>query len=167
VPGAKETRDASPAMPVDIPHFAMVKANVASGQQPFPEGVQWLKSHGYHTVLYIRAPGEEDRAPRDVFEQNGFAYRSLEISPDTLSKAKVEEFNRMVTDSKNLPLFVYDRDSSLAGALWYLHFRIVDKMSDEKARADASQLGFKEGSDNPQLKNMWLAVQNYLAKNKP
>jgi protein tyrosine phosphatase (PTP) superfamily phosphohydrolase (DUF442 family) len=167
VPGAKERRDASPALPVDIPHFAAVKTNVASGQQPFPEGVSWLKTHGYRTVLHIRAPGEEDRAARDTFEQHGLTYRSSELSTDTLSKATVDEFNRLVTDPKNLPLFVYDKDSSLAGALWYLHFRIADKMSDEKARADASQLGFKEGSDNPQLKNMWIAVQNYLAKNKP
>ena len=167
VPGAKEQRDASPAMPVDIPHFAVVKTDVANGQQPFPEGVAWLKAHRYRTVLHVRAPGEEDRAARDVFEQHGMAYRSLEVSPTTLSKTTVEEFNRLVTDSKNLPLFVYDKEGSLAGALWYLHFRIVDKMSDEKARGEANQLGFKEGSDNPQLKNMWIAVQNYLAKNKP
>jgi protein tyrosine phosphatase (PTP) superfamily phosphohydrolase (DUF442 family) len=167
VPGAKERRDASPAMPVDIPHFAVVKSDVASGQQPFPEGVSWLKAHGYRTILHIRAPGEEDRAARDVFEAQGMTYRSLELSPETLSKTTVDEFNRLVTDPKNLPLFVYDKDGSLAGALWYLHFRIADKMSDEKARAESSQLGFKEGSDNPQLKNMWIAVQNYLAKNKP
>jgi protein tyrosine phosphatase (PTP) superfamily phosphohydrolase (DUF442 family) len=154
-------------MPVDIPHFAMVKTKVASGHEPFAEGVQWLKAHGYRTVLHIRAPGEDDRAARRAFEQNGLTYRSLEVSPETLSKAIVDEFNRVVTDRNNQPLFVYDKDSSLAGALWYLHFRIVDKKGDEKARADANQLGFKESSDDPQVKKMWLAVQNYLATNKP
>ena len=33
------------------------------------------------------------------------------------------------------------------GGLWYLHFRLVDKLTDEKARANVSQLGFKEDQD--------------------
>lgn len=165
-PTAKDDRAATPALPVDIPQFAEVKPNVASGQEPYPEGVTWLKSHGYRTVLHIRAPGADDREARRRFEQNGLRYLILEVSPQTLTKEVVDQFNRLVGDANNRPLFVYDRDSSLAGGLWYLHFRLVDKTSDEKARDAATQLGFKQNDDGPH-KAMWLAVQNLLATLKP
>jgi len=157
---------ASPAMPVDIPQFTVVKTDVAYGQEPFADGVRWLKAHGYRTVLHLRAPGEDDKAAQAEFEKNGLRYLSLEVSPQTLSKDMVDQFNRLVADTANLPLFVYDKDSSLAGGLWYLHFRIVDKQTDEKARAAAAQLGFKEDQDGPH-RTMWLAVQNYLQNEKP
>ncbi|HTU17055.1 MAG TPA: hypothetical protein VMG10_03265 [Gemmataceae bacterium] len=160
-PPARDDHAASPDLPVDIPQFAMVKTKIASGQVPFAEGVPWLKSHGYRTVLHIRAPGEDDSAARRRFEQNGLRYLSLEVSPQTLSKDTVDQFNRLIADANNLPLFVYDKDGSLAGALWYLHFRLVDRATDEKAREDAEQLGFKKDRSDVHLK-MWLAVENLL-----
>ncbi|HEY7310425.1 MAG TPA: hypothetical protein VH643_13755 [Gemmataceae bacterium] len=161
-PSAKDGGSATPALPVDIPQFAVAKPNVASGQEPYPEGVAWLKSHGYRTVLHIRAPGADDREVRRRFEQSGLRYLFLEVSPQTLKKEVVDQFNRLVGDPNNQPLFVYDQDSSLAGGLWYLHFRLVEKASDEKARDDAAHLGFKQSDHGPH-KAMWLAVQNFLA----
>lgn len=163
---ARDDRAASPALPVDIPQFAMVKPNVASGQEPFAGGIAWLKSHGYRRVLHIRAPGEDDSAARQQFERNGLRYRSLEVSPQTLSRDIVDQFNRSLADLNNGPLFVYDRDGSLAGGLWYLHFRLVDRATEEKAREDAERLGFKQDRGEAYLK-MWLAVQNFLKDLKP
>ncbi len=165
-PPAKGGRSASPALPVDIPQFAVVKNNIASGQEPYAEGVTWLKSHGYRTVLHVRAPNEDDKSTQALFEKNGLRYLSLQVSPQTLSKEIVDQFNRLVTDAGNQPLFVYDKDSSLVGGLWYLHFRLVDKQTDERARANASQLGFKEEQDGPH-RTIWIAVQNYLQNEKP
>jgi protein tyrosine phosphatase (PTP) superfamily phosphohydrolase (DUF442 family) len=160
-PPAREDRAASPSLPVDIPQFAAVKTNIASGQEPFPGGIAWLKSHGYRTVLHIRLPAEDDSTARKQFEQSGLRYLSLEVSPQTLSRQIIEQFNRLVADANNLPLFVYDKDGSLAGALWYLHFRLVDRATEEKAREDAERLGFRQDRSDAHLK-MWLAVQNLL-----
>ena len=151
---------------MDIPQFAVVKNNIASGQEPYAEGVTWLKSHGYRTVLHLRAPNEDDKSTQALFEKNGLRIFSLQVSPQTLSKEIVDQFNRLVTDAGNQPLFVYDKDSSLVGGLWYLHFRLVDKQTDERARANASQLGFKEEQDGPH-RTIWIAVQNYLQNEKP
>jgi protein tyrosine phosphatase (PTP) superfamily phosphohydrolase (DUF442 family) len=164
-PPARDDRGASPALPVDIPQFAMVKANIASGLEPFSEGVAWLKAHGYRTVLHIRPPGEDDSVAQRRFEQSGLRYLSLEVSPQTLSRALVDQFKGMVADANNLPLFVYDADASLAGALWYLHFRLVDNATDDKAREAAEHLGFKKDRSDAHLK-MWLAVQSLLQDGK-
>ncbi|HTU93921.1 MAG TPA: hypothetical protein VMF69_27820 [Gemmataceae bacterium] len=160
-PLSRDDRGASPALPVDIPQFAAVKTKIAGGQEPHAGGIDWLKAHGYRTVLHVRSPAEDDSAARKQFEQSGLRYLSLEVSPQTLSRQIVDQFNRLVADANNLPLFVYDKDGSLAGALWYLHFRLVDRETAEKAREDAERLGFKQERSDAHLK-MWLAVQNLL-----
>jgi protein tyrosine phosphatase (PTP) superfamily phosphohydrolase (DUF442 family) len=139
---------------------------VASGQQPFPDGATWLKEHGYKTVLHIRGPNETDNAAKQLFEKRGLIYLSLEVSPQTLTKDVVERFNQIVGDEKNRPLFVFDKNSSLAGGMWYLHFRTAMDMSDEKARAESSRLGFRQDLDDNH-RDMWIAVQNYLKNQNP
>jgi len=90
------------------------------------------------------------------------SFTSLEISPATLTAKTVDDFARLVSDSVTQPLFIYDADGSLAGGLWYLYFRKVEKLTDEAARLRAARLGLKE-TDGPQ-REMWLAVQKLLAQ---
>jgi len=159
-PAVGEERE-TPPLPVDIPQFALAKPRVASGQKPFPDGVAWLRARGYRTALHVLAPGEDDAADRRRFEKNGLRYLTLEVSPATLSREIVDRFNALVTDDKNLPLFVYDKDGALAGGLWYLHYRLADRLSDEKAAAQAARLGFKQDQED-EHRTMWLAVQKFL-----
>jgi protein tyrosine phosphatase (PTP) superfamily phosphohydrolase (DUF442 family) len=149
---------------VDIPQFAVVRDRIATGVQPFPDGIAWLRDRHYRTVLHVRAPGEDDSAARRQFEKHNLRYLSLEVSPTALSKEVVDQFNRLVTDESNLPLFVYDRDGALAGGLWYLHFRTAGRASDEKARTEAERLGFRPDQDGEQ-RTMWIAIQHYLSAN--
>jgi protein tyrosine phosphatase (PTP) superfamily phosphohydrolase (DUF442 family) len=144
----------------------MAAPRVASGQQPYPDGVAWLSAHNYRTVLHVRAPGEDEAAARRLFEKYGLRYLSLEVSPRTLTRETVERFIQTVSDNANLPLFVYDRDGSLAGGLWYLYYRLHDRQGDEKARTEASRLGFRQEAEGSH-REMWLAVQNYLSTHKP
>lgn len=164
-PAVKDTEE-PPILPADIPQFAIVKKGVASGQQPFPDGVKWLKDHGYKTVLHVRAPTETDTAAERVFKSRDLMYLSLEVSPQTVTNEIVDRFNKIVADDKYRPLFVFDKNSALAGALWYLHFRTVEGMGDEKARAEATRLGFKQDQDDIH-RDMWIAVQNYLKNHNP
>jgi protein tyrosine phosphatase (PTP) superfamily phosphohydrolase (DUF442 family) len=164
-PKARDDSKASPDLPVDIPQFATIKANVAGGQEPFADGILWLKKHGYRSVLHVRAPGESDDVVRKQYEQAGLRYAVLDVSPQTLTKEIVDQFNRIVGDKDSLPLFVYDKDGSLAGPLWYLHYRIVEEASDEKARGEAERLGFKPDRGEAYMQ-MWLAVQKLLGELK-
>ena len=120
MPSIAENKDLSPPLPVDIPNFAVAKDRAANGLQPFPDGIAWLQAHHYRTVLHVRAPGEDDSAARRQFEKHDLRYLSLEVSPNALTKDVVDQFNRIVTEESDLPLFVYDRDGALAGGLWYL-----------------------------------------------
>jgi protein tyrosine phosphatase (PTP) superfamily phosphohydrolase (DUF442 family) len=151
----------APSLPVGIANFAEPMPGVATGLRPMLDGIDWLKANEYKTALHVRAPGENDDGDRQLFEQKGLKYLSLEVSPKTLTPKVVEEFNRIVTDPANRPLFVYDKDGSLAGALWYLHFRTAGKLPDEEARKKAASLGLKEEADGG-AREMWLAIQKFL-----
>ena len=97
------------------------------------------------------------------FEKRGLRYVSLEVGPRNLTKDVVDQFNRLATEDSNQPLFVFDRDGALAGAMWYLHFRTAGQESDEVARLKAARLGLREDS-NGEHRAMWLAIQKFLSQ---
>jgi protein tyrosine phosphatase (PTP) superfamily phosphohydrolase (DUF442 family) len=155
---------AQAVLPVGIPQFNVVKDKVANGLRPMlDDGLDWLRTNGYRTVLHLRAPGEDDTADRQQVEKRGMAYVSIEVSAQTLTRKTLDEFSRGVSDPAGYPLFVYDRDGSLAGALWYLHFRLVDRDPDETARVRAANLGLREDREGNH-RAMWLAVQKLLSE---
>ena len=150
-------------LPVGIPQFVSVNAKMASGLRPsMDDGLDWLRSANYRAVLHVHLPGEDTSADRREVEKRGMTYHALEVSPQSLSKEIAESFQRLVTDSSNQPVFVYDRDGSLAGGLWYLYSRMIDSLPDEAARLRARGLGLREDDDNHRL--MWLAVQRILSE---
>ena len=161
LPTVRDDKDTAPPLAVDIPQFALAKESVASGLQPFPDGIAWLQTHRYRTVLHLRAPGEDDSAARRQFEKRGLHYVSLEVSPNALSKEVIDQFDRLITENANLPLYIYDKDGALAGGMWYLYFRTAEGTSDERARTEAVRLGFQPEQNN-EHRTMWVAVQNYL-----
>lgn len=162
-PSVTEETPPPPALPVGISQFATAKEQVTNGLKPQLDGLDWLKENGYRAVLHLRQPGEDDVADRRQVEKRGLFYLSLEVPPQALTKASVEEFNRIVSDPASQPLFVYDKDGALAGGLWYLYFRTVDKLTDAEARTRAGRLGLKD-TQNGDQKLMWLAVQKYLSE---
>jgi protein tyrosine phosphatase (PTP) superfamily phosphohydrolase (DUF442 family) len=160
-PAAAEGTSPPPALPVGIPQYAVVKDRVASGRRPLlDDGLDWLRENGFRTVLHLRPPGEDDATDRKEVEKRGLKYVSLEVSPQTLTRKLVEDFTRLARDAAGYPLFVYDRDGSLAGGLWYLHFRMAEGMPDEAARLRAGALGLREDRDSH--REMWVAIRQLL-----
>jgi uncharacterized protein (TIGR01244 family) len=156
----------TPALPVDIPAYAPVKDGIASGQTPFEDGFRWLKENEYRAVLFIREPGEEDSADKRRAEAAGLKYLNMEFSAKKVGQPAVDAFNAIIAEAANRPLFVYDRNGTRAGALWYLHFRIADRMSDEDARTKAAAHGLKTDKDSFN-QPLWLAIQKYLSTQTP
>jgi protein tyrosine phosphatase (PTP) superfamily phosphohydrolase (DUF442 family) len=148
--------------PVGIPQFGQVSDNYASGLRPsLDDGLDWLRDNGYKAVIFIRAPGETDTADKKQVERRGMKFYSLEVSPQALTRKLVDDFSAVVGDPANQPVFAYDTDGSRVGALWYLHFRIAQKASDETARKQARVLGLHEDRAGAS-REMWEAVQRVL-----
>jgi protein tyrosine phosphatase (PTP) superfamily phosphohydrolase (DUF442 family) len=160
----KESLPASPSLPVGIPQFAGALPEVYTGLRPeLDGGLDWLQKNGFKTVLQIKLPGTEDSFDRKQVEKRDMTYLTLEVSPQALDENVIGEFNRIVSDRQNYPLFVYDRDGSLAGSLWYLYFRKHLSLPEDAARLRANGLGLRENRDGAH-RDMWLAVQMYLSR---
>jgi protein tyrosine phosphatase (PTP) superfamily phosphohydrolase (DUF442 family) len=163
-PVASAKPSESPSLPVGIPEFAViVPEKVTAGQKPAIEAFDWLKSNNYRAVVHLLKPGEPDGARSEV-ERRGLKYVTIEVSAEKLGHA-ADEFNRIINASENQPVFVYDRDGTLAGPLWYLRFRAVDRLPDEEAKRKATALGLRDDGTGDGI-NLWVAIQEYLRKNK-
>lgn len=151
----------SPAFPVGIPAFVEVTNKVSAGQRPDLDGLDWLKANGYRAVVHLHKPGTLNSADRDLVERRGLKYIALEVDAAALKASLVDDFARIVSDSENQPVFVYDNNGALNGAMWYLKFRLHDKLSDDQARQKAATLGLKE-SGTDEATALWLAIQMIL-----
>jgi hypothetical protein len=142
------------SLPAGIAQFVPAIAGVpqvSAGLRPsIDDGLDWLAKQGYKTVVHLRAPGEAAAADRTQVEKLGLTYVSLEVSPLTLTRETLEQFEKLVGE--------------VAGALWYLYFRKVSGDSDEQAQIRAERLGLRPNGDEPH-RRMWLAAQKYLQDN--
>jgi hypothetical protein len=161
------TSEPPPALPspTDIRLFVPVYDRVASGLRPAKvEGLDWLKANNYRAVLYLRQPGDNEEADRQAMERRNFKYLSMLVTPENLREA-LDQFNSIVNDTTNQPLFVYSTSSMITGSMWYLRFRSVDRLEDNSARAKAAALGLQEEPSDAN-RPMWLAIQKVLEQTR-
>lgn len=144
-----------------IAQFAVAKDNVYAGLRPKLDGLDWLKENRIDTIVHIRLETTDDAADRQEIEKRGMKYVAFEVSPQTLTKAKADEFIKLIRDHSKQGVFVYDSDGSLAGAMWYLHYRWGEFLADDASQLRTRHLGFQLQTD------MWLAVQKLLSENNP
>lgn len=149
--------------PADIARWQVPYNGVASGLYPQPGGWDWLQQKGYRTVLHLKAPGEEGAAVRRECERRGLRYLELDVAPQTLNRDLVMRFSQILADRSGHPIFVTDQDGTLAGAVWYLHYRLTEKLDDAEAKRRAAQHGLPESDSRPIVAALWLAVQNVLS----
>ncbi len=58
------------------------------------------------------------------------------------------------------PAYVFDDDGVRAGALWYLHFRSAESLTDDIAHVRARPLGYTE--QGTEARAFAVAIQRYL-----
>jgi protein tyrosine phosphatase (PTP) superfamily phosphohydrolase (DUF442 family) len=157
--GVPET---APGAPVGITLFSEVKEKaLATGLKPDLEGLDWLKANKYRTVIHFHRADVNDSADKEQVERRGMKFISIVVTPATLTKELVEQFGKTIGDAANQPVFVYDRDGLLSGAMWYLHLRLNEKVPDELARGRAELYGLREkGSEEAAA--LWDAIQKIL-----
>jgi protein tyrosine phosphatase (PTP) superfamily phosphohydrolase (DUF442 family) len=163
-PNVRENPSTGPQkadLAIEIPQFDLVYEKVASGLQPFPDGFALLKERGYKSVLRLQPDNEDGSAVRTDVESKGLKFQSVIVTPKTLNRELVDQFSKAIGDAGNQPIFVFDRKGQLAGALWYLHFRLADGLPEPEARKKAVRLGLNEETtgDNAEW---WLAINQIL-----
>lgn len=149
--------------PVDqakgIPEFTQIKDGVSAGQRPEIEGLDWLKANGYKTIVFVRKAGDDDTTDRRQVEKREMQYVGLVVAADTFTQAWIEEFTRVVGESKSRPIFVYG-DPATVGSVWYLHLRMAEFLTHDEARIRAGRLGLTD-----EKSEMFQAALKVLPRN--
>ncbi|HVK11252.1 MAG TPA: hypothetical protein VM597_20955 [Gemmataceae bacterium] len=135
---------AKPEMTNPIADFVQVKDGVGTGRRPDLDGLDWLKSAGYKTVVFLRGQNDDDTTDRQQVERRGMRFVSILATPEGLTQQWLDEFNNRVGDVAARPMFVYSRDEGIAGAAWYLHLRTAEFFTHDEARVRAGRLGLKD-----------------------
>jgi protein tyrosine phosphatase (PTP) superfamily phosphohydrolase (DUF442 family) len=143
-----------------LPGFTKIKDGVATGRKPALDGFDALKRTGYRTVVYLHPAGADTSAPREVAEKRGLGFVAVETTPEKLPAA-YEAVSAAIAEKAGRPVYVFDDDGMRAGAVWYLHFRLVDLESVEVAKIRARAIGLPEDGDEPRA--FWAAIKQYLA----
>lgn len=150
------------AKPVDataLPGFVKLAEGIATGRKPALEGFESLRKSGYRTVVYLHPAGADVSAAKEVAEARGLKVIPLEVTPEKLGE-NATQFETLVRDKANRPLYVFDDNGLRSGCLWYLHFRTTDAMNDDAARIRARPLGFP--GQGEEANAFALAVQRIL-----
>ena len=166
-PIEKDTKEPPAKKQTSLPaiaEFTAAKDNVYAGLRPPLDGLDWLQTNGIQTVVQIRLPGDDDSTDRQQVEARKLRYIAFEVSPQTLTREKADEFIKLIQDGSRTSIFVYDRDGSLAGSMWYLYQRFGELHDDDSSQLRARPLGLQTSRDG-QHRDMWLAVQKLLSEN--
>ena len=139
--------------------YTKVKDGLFAGRKPTLDGFDALKNAGFRAVVYLYPTGQDVSAIKDMAATRGLTFHGIETTPETLATA-LTEFNRVVADRLNRPAYVFGEDDVRAGAVWYLHLRMVDAFNDDAARLRARPLGLSDQGDEGRA--FALAIQRVL-----
>ena len=114
--------------------------------------------------MFIRDPAESDDIDRQNATKAGLTYLSLEVAAKSLNRDTLRAFNDLLADATKRPLFVYDRYGHLAGGMWYLHLRTVERLDDTAARRRADQLGYRLVNPSEEQRTFEIAIQRLLSE---
>jgi protein tyrosine phosphatase (PTP) superfamily phosphohydrolase (DUF442 family) len=123
-----------------IARFVSVAPEVAGGSLPAAEGLDWLASMGYKTLVDLREASEMSPAFIQAVDQRGLRYVPLPISLKTLDAEHLSRFRRELEMTRGLAYF-FDGEGARAGALWYADQMASAKVDEATARRQARELG--------------------------
>jgi protein tyrosine phosphatase (PTP) superfamily phosphohydrolase (DUF442 family) len=129
-----------------IPRFFEIERGLARGGQPNHDGYQFLRDHGYKTVVSFRDPSDDER--REL-EKLGIAYVTIPLraGPFSATPPTDEELNKFFTtvgDPARRPVFIHClRGRDRTGAMTALYRIQACGWTNEDAVKEMKERGFR------------------------
>lgn len=142
--GAAQTQVVKETVP-GINNFARVETTVACAGAITPASVAQIKSMGYGSIINLRLASEQgadidaEAAAAKAARINFVHIPFNGTSPDA---AVVDSFLKVITQPGNQPAFIHCAGGNRAAAMWFIKRVVVDKWDNDRAMAEATQLGF-------------------------
>jgi tyrosine-protein phosphatase SIW14 len=137
--------DPEPDVP-GIARFAYLNAHVARGGQPTAEGVRWLESKGFRTIISFSPRASE----QDQAKALGLRYVAIPVQANLLGSApptdaQLDTFFAVVNDSAQWPVFFHCHHGADRTGMFCALYRIeVDGWTHEEAIGEMQAFGYND-----------------------
>lgn len=129
-----------------IRNFAWLNDRVARGSQPNEQGFQWLKAHGFRTVVSFRQHHDETGA----LERAGLRAVHLPVQADVWGSSppteeEIEVFFATVLDTTQQPVYFHCKRGADRTGLFCALYRIeVDGWTNDEAIEEMQTFGYND-----------------------
>jgi uncharacterized protein (TIGR01244 family) len=140
---AAQSQVKKPAVP-GITNFAQVETTVACAGAVTPASVAEIKKMGFGAIINLRLANEQGAdidAEAAAAKAAGINFVHLPLNGASPDPAVVDRFLKTVSESGNQPAFIHCASGNRAAAMWLIKRVLVDKWDDDRAIAEASDLG--------------------------
>ena len=137
---AQVTRESVPG----ITNLARLETTVACAGAITPESVVEIKKMGFTSVINLRVATEANanvEAEEAAAKAAGVKYFHIPFVTAAPEPAAVDRFLQVITQPGTEPAFIHCAGGSRAAAMWFVKRAVVDKWTNERAMAEAEQLG--------------------------
>ena len=137
---AQVTKESVPG----ITNFARVETTVACAGAVTPASVAEIKKMGFRSIINLRLanePGADIDAEAAAAKTAGINFVHLPLNGAAPDPAVVERFLKVVTESGSQPAFIHCASGNRAAAMWLIKRVLIDKWDNDRASAEAAQLG--------------------------
>jgi uncharacterized protein (TIGR01244 family) len=127
-----------------ITNFAHVETTVACAGAVTPSSVAEIKKMGFGSIINLRLANEQGAdidAEAAAAKAAGINFVHLPLNGASPDPAVVDRFLKVITESGNQPSFIHCASGNRASAMWLIKRVLVDKWDNDRASAEAAQLG--------------------------
>jgi uncharacterized protein (TIGR01244 family) len=127
-----------------ITNFAHIETTIACAGAVAPSAVAEIKKMGFGSIVNLRLATEQGadiEAQAAAAKAAGINFVHLPFSASAPDPAVVDRFLKTVTERGNQPAFIHCASANRAAALWSIKRALIDKWDDDRAMAEAAQLG--------------------------
>lgn len=127
-----------------ITNFAQVETTVACAGAVTPSSVAEIKKMGFGSIINLRLANEQGAdidAEAAAARAAGINFVHLPLNGGSPDPAVVDRFLKVITESGNQPAFIHCASGNRAAAMWFIKRVLVDKWDNDRATAEAAQLG--------------------------
>ena len=127
-----------------IRNFTKVDDTVGCAGATDPKALAEVAKRGYKSVLNLREATEKGAAideSKAAAETAGLKYIHLPFNTAKPDPGVADSFIKIVTDKANQPIYIHCGGAVRVSGLWMAKRILVDKWPEEKALAEANQIG--------------------------
>ena len=127
-----------------ITNFAQIETTVACAGAVTPASVAEIKKMGYKAIFNLRLPTEQGAdidGEAAAAKAAGINFVHLPLNGASPDPAVADSFLKAITAPGNQPAFIHCASGNRAAAMWFIKRAVIDKWDNDRALAEASELG--------------------------